>query len=523
MPSPSKTAACRAKQQQQTSILEALKGKGGTKDSSGPKKGKRAGTKDATIPSPKSKQQKESNMQPTLTLVMEEGASPAQDANPTTDDNLEEDMLELVESPDGEENGKPTPRNLDKTLRNNTKTADKGRKEAPLEQTGMMETEGEEEVEVVEVDGDDSTVIAGVGNKQKRTSQKLLQGFRPLTRTNTVFVDIRLNLPKSKKSTETARKAMKLWYETCRERDSDMILYVYEQKCVKESDALVDIKAIPESINQIDKYFSGYRPRSEAGISYMSARIGFSTAEDTFFSDLKVLLAEEGHAMYKKNIQAAHTANVGWIWGGFRDLDLDYMRDWFETIFFNYDCQNKVTRKTPLKLGLWSKPIWDGTKKSDRPTGKKGIYGCHVDTEVDCVSTVHSYLRRAMASSEFAKCFGIKMHLIPRLTFSASPNQRKKFQAALMKHAHLQACLERAYTWELGEINRPSQQLGMVTLRELVFRWKAKGTNEQLFVGIDKKWGKDGGYTFTFPKKFEAEAREKLSCLPAYLQKQYGD
>jgi hypothetical protein len=339
-----------------------------------------------------------------------------------------------------------------------------------------------------------------------------------------MFVDIRLNLPKSSKSTETARKAMKKWYLKCRERDSDMILYRYEKKNEQENDALTNPNNIPDSVNQIDMYFNGYRPKSEAGISYMSARIGFNLVEDTFFADCKVLLQEDGHSMYKKNIQAAHTENVGWLWGSYRDMDIDYLRDWLETIFINYDIRNKVSRKEPLKLGLWNKPVWDGTKKSDRPAGKKGVFGVHLDGEMGNAKTIQSYTRKALASPEFKKSFGIRMHLIPRLTFRDSPHQKKKFQVALQKHSHLVACLERAYTWELGaDIEHDSQKLGMVNLRALVFRWKAKGTEEQLFVGIDKKWGKDGGYTFTFPKKFEPEAREKLACLPAYLHREHGD
>ena len=83
--------------------------------------------------------------------------------------------------------------------------------------------------------------------------------------------------------------------------------------------------------------------------------------------------------------------------------------------------------------------------------------------------------------------------------------------------------LTRAYTWEIGpSIDERDTELGGRSLREILMGMKTRDGSKNLFVGVDKKWGYDDGWTFTFGKKVQDEARDKITNLGPYLAHKYG-
>ena len=58
------------------------------------------------------------------------------------------------------------------------------------------------------------------------------------------------------------------------------------------------------------------------------------------------------------------------------------------------------------------------------------------------------------------------------------------------------------------------------TLREYIMQMTTR-TNKQLFLSVDE--GYNGGVVFTFPKKYEDDARNRIADLGPYLQFKYGD
>ena len=366
------------------------------------------------------------------------------------------------------------------------------------------------EREEAEEESDDDTVAAANTDKFRRV--------------NMVYVDLQMEMKASTKPVELLRSRLIESFKILKELDDSTIFQLYEKTGEEETNAWVAPKDLPTTMSQIQKYVAGYRPRNDEHTAYLQARIAFDRENvEDYLQDSRALLVGVNSKLYLRHIQTPHVSPVGWLHGSYDKIDVDHLQGFLETCLVRIDAVKKIVRQSPLLLGSKDKPIWNGVNKSARLAGAKGVRAVHLDCELGKQETVKAYLKLALKSQGFQQEFGIKMFLVPVMTNGDSPHQKEKLKIAIRKQDMIRKCLTHAFTWEILTPDRRVPALQNVTLRKLLFKIKSPETKETLFYGLDKKWGRDGGWTVTFPRKYEEEAREWIAQLPAYLHHEHGE
>ena len=124
-------------------------------------------------------------------------------------------------------------------------------------------------------------------------------------------------------------------------------------------------------------------------------------------------------------------------------------------------------------------------------------------------------ISRALKSESFTRRCKLKIRFVSVLSAQTRGSALgEKIKKCQFKHNKMLYSLSRAYTWELGPlIDGRIQELKGRRLREILMEMKAQDGTSSLFVGIDKKWGHDNGWTFTFGKKYKTRQGTKSPTL----------
>lgn len=394
-------------------------------------------------------------------------------------------------------------------------------------------------------DADDSTVVAGTGRQTAAVDPKTLFNTE---REHWIYFDLTLKVAKSTSAIEENRRQLAEWFRRVQEVDDTAILCRYGQDPVFNID--VDIlgkpEDIPRSINKINQFFNGFRPKSEGGSIYVSILIGFDYPEENFQYDVNAHTDDAEMKIYKKALQTAHAACIGWLHMSHGDMDLQDWTLWFErqirALQFRdllaKDPQAPTDTAPKLRLGLKRSFLWDGSKKGGKKhndkykNGMKSAYdggqrAVFVEFEKAYHELGYHYFREVLKSEAFAKRCNIPMQLIPKYSYGLDPKEQQKVKHTIQLHGKVLACLERDFNEHVYNIDARNDKMANLTLRELILGWKltnSKGVEDSIIKAIDPKWGNEDGWTFTFPamEDYQVVARHRIKHLGPYLIFKYG-
>lgn len=377
---------------------------------------------------------------------------------------------------------------------------------------------------------DADTATAGNERAGKGTPSRELFGIE---RVNWIFYDLSLQIEKSANAVVVGRKALVDWLKAVQEIDETAIVCAYGEDNSLEKNILEDPNAIPESISQISKLFHNFRPKSEGGIIYVSVHLGFDFELENFSANLRTVLNSRNMKAYPKSLQAAHTTNVGWLYSSHGDFEVETWTTWFENQFSSILRATNSFARAP-KIGLQVKFLWDGTKKGNTAIktteGKKkktGTRAVFVDFKKGEDTLGATLLRQVLKSAAFRKRCNLVMKLVPKFSPYDDPEVQEKIRGSIFYHEKTLACLTRDFSSMIYNIDSPNQHLEDKTLRELILEMKFKradGVEDTIVKAIDPKWGRQGGWTFTFPAQdeYKAQASKLIQNLGPFLIFKYG-
>ena len=468
--------------------------------------------------------------------VMHVKAPAPKDKDPLTDDKDNQDKMETSDEGNWKKRGADEihPPETPNPTSNATSTPhDKKPQGSPLPMIDETKTTAPpapqlpSHKEAAAAAADDATVVASNASPVASIFKKMSGTAR--IRKNTVFYDLTIQIPASKKGMEATKKRCVEVYKALQDLDDRLILYATKQTHPKEPDACPSPPQLPSSMNKLGLLFTGLRARSDAGPVYVTIRIGYDDDVENFEFNMRTAMRDIEVFMKRKTIQTAQTKKTAWLFLAPDWFDTQEWADWFGAMFAMCDKSKGITRekKEMLVVGIKPQFIWSGTKKfekngtnDNRGNGKRGL---HIEFVKGQEKIGMEYARRALQSEEFKARCNLPCRLIPLYQQNATRATKEKTQKAILRHAQAMASLQNAETDCCADIDTPSEELGGRSFRMLVLGMKHSGTNERLFYSMDRHWKQHDTFKLTFPDKFALEAQEVVKCLPKYLHHLHGD
>ncbi len=249
--------------------------------------------------------------------------------------------------------------------------------------------------------------------------------------------------------------------------------------------------------------------------------LGFNMEFEDFMENARVMLPDVHAKLYKRPLQAPHVTCLGWLLGSHDDLALSPL----ETLLQEVILKSASSPIPSPKLALTYKPIWDGTKKSDRAKDKKigrqGIWAAHVVVETLQAPILRSLLKRALKSSAVKAYTNLPLLLVPLLTPKTLFREAEDIHFARSQQQVAQNSMSKHFSSKIRALDRVLASLDNATLRTTLMAVKAfDGKN--MFLSVDPCWNGQG-YTVTFPAKYCDFAQEFVEYMPKYLQHAHGD
>lgn len=369
---------------------------------------------------------------------------------------------------------------------------------------------------------DDSVGTTTAGNQSGRNINQALDGYSaPPTTANVVYCKAKIHIPGSEKPTEQLRNTLGMFLTTLLKVDKDFVLYVY-----KDDNTASYIKLptqVPEVMSKIKNYFHGrFRPNSSPSNIWPDVRIGFNIDSETFFDDAKSLLDDKGnYGLYKKDIQAAETTDIGFLLFSNVYQDRERVRD-----AILHQCSHIYLINPQLTL-RWRKVIdpsqpkaqWKNGKRQKTNKDEQEVKALYVEVVSGTETQVATALG-AMYSKQVTGPDDEKMRFIPSPTSVQHSQVLEKYGDIIRRQAWYAAGIARAACFDLTNINAAKGDHLPKSLRRMIMEMCTKDGNP-LFITMDKYW--DGSTSFVFPLKYEKEARNRVADLGSYLRFKYGD
>ena len=355
------------------------------------------------------------------------------------------------------------------------------------------------------------------------------RNLSPASRPNRFYFNLRVqpsrpleNNPSVQQHIDAYHASLVSVLETLYKIDNTIALWPFDEPVIHEGGLLTNPSALGHSITQLTMYFHELHIRNEFPVTYVAILLGFSMEYKEFMAYVKLMLPEVHAMLYKRALQAPYVTCLGWLLGTHDDLALSPL----ESLLQEVVVKMTPTPIPPPMLALSYKPIWDGSKKSDRKkdtshSGRQGIWAAHVDVETAHAATLRSLLKRVLTSSAITSYTNLPLLLVPLLTARTLQREAEDIHAARAKQASIHASIAKHYSSKIRALDRVLASLDNATLRTTLMAVKSFD-GKHLFLSIDPSWN-GTGYTVVYPAKYSDSAYEFVEYLPKYLQHAHGD
>ena len=333
-----------------------------------------------------------------------------------------------------------------------------------------------------------------------------------------------VNNPTAQQRIDAYRASFIAVLEALYKIDETIALWPFEEPTIHEAGLLTNPTALGHSIHQITRFFDGFRIRNDFPPCYVVVLLGFSMDFDVFMENARVMLPDAHAKLYKRLLQAPHVTCIGWLLGSHDDLALPPLERLLQEVLLK-------TASTPIptpKIALTYKPIWDGSKRSDRApssfkTGRQGTWAAHVDVETSQALVLKSLFKRALKSSAVKAYTNLPLLLVPVLTVKTLSQEADDILFAQAQQKTAQSALSKHFTLKIRSLDRPLASLDNATLRTTIMAVAAPD-GKHLFLSVDPSWNGQG-YVVTFSKKISCHCTRVCripSVLPSTCSRRCG-
>ena len=417
-------------------------------------------------------------------------------------------------------------RSSDETLKNGKRTVP----EAMIEET-LRQTEEHEPVTDITPIKNNKGEESKEPTSDENSKRVLFKDTREtIPSTQVLYMDLNFTVEKAINGVEEMRRNLVEIMGKLVVMDETMrICKFVEGRRTLEKDALSEPSEVPNTISQIQKYFRDCNPRNDGGRIYTAVCLGFEGEETNLLYNIRNTTKGTNVYLQKRALQKPFAETAGWLMFGHNDMDIPEWQEWMngqiKKELMLLRTNGKTAHKGEVVIGLKQKYLWDGSNKAERmKNGKKGVRAIHVEVERGVEKLAARLISRVLKLDSFRRRCKLKVRFVSTLTAQIRGSQLgEKIKKCQFKHGQMIFSLSRAYTWELGpNIDESNSETGGKTLRDIIMEMKTREGDNNLFVGIDKKWGFDDGWTLTFGKKVQDEAREMITNMGPYLMHKWG-
>jgi len=361
-----------------------------------------------------------------------------------------------------------------------------------------------------------------------------------LSRDRTVFFDLSFRVTNTQGANQdliaAGRKAAIATIGTLYQVNDTIVLRVYNpaqeaDKTVKALDGKGGLRLLPKTQNKLAHYFDGFRVRGDAEyVMYTRIRLSFNgddDAEENFIVSAKAMLADDKGYLYRKTLQVAETATVGFLLNSHDHLDLESWQKWFAVQIEALDRgrradKNLPTRQPPLLIGLNRRPIWDGIRRKDRPKGYKSAHALHIEVRKGQEDDCRLLLRATLMSPAFQARSNLPLLFIKAL--GPTDSRKEKMQHAINNHRHALESMEHTHSVDFACLDKAMGRLKLptpdssksLTMRRSLLAMRTTD-DSPLFLTVEKD-RTGAGIWFTYASKHQAEATNRIAGLPLYLR-----
>ena len=280
-------------------------------------------------------------------------------------------------------------------------------------------------------------------------------------------------------------------------------------------EGIEDCEDIPQTINQLKKYFKGIRSPTGVAKQYLKIRLGYPITSDrpTFEADIMGWCKDREIRMYECALQHPNSKVIGWLVYAPNTID---RQKWCIATQELYSIANKNGRKEEIKIGIAWKALngqWDVPQKEK-------VYAFHVETSVEQATRIKKFLRLVAHNKKYP--LGVRFRLSDEFNQYMKETSKLKYNYMLDKHKTLSKEMRQV---EATSILNLDKKIGNTrfTLRDIIINIRDKTDNRRVFNSIDQKYNNPSAYIAQYrPDKAEL-AKAHIFSLATYVKYLYPE
>ena len=330
---------------------------------------------------------------------------------------------------------------------------------------------------------------------------------RSIDRKYKKFLDIKLRMPTSKDARKTLQEQLARMFRNIKDACSSFVIYEYAHDIPQR--AITAEAQITGDLQSLRTFFNGVYPREKEGDTWFNLYIGSDDDMDTFSTNVRWWFQQNKAYLRIKELQVRDSEKSIWFFYSHEKINKELLCEAIKE-------QASTVHKEDVNIALTWNPIKDGVPYS---AGKKQTRALHVECPKTEMTKTKALIAKMYGSDASDYPLDIKLRYSPTITKDTTSYTKQKILALKTKQDWFLSSIEHATSFEITTLDRQSSR-NEGSLRDYVMEMKTRDGKHALYLGVNED-PRGSGIVFTFAKKFEDEARDMVTNLPAYLAFKY--
>ena len=289
-----------------------------------------------------------------------------------------------------------------------------------------------------------------------------------------------------------------------KEFSPNIIIYIwktttFDRAITKDSDITTNLFSMRE-------FFNGLNPRKDVKDMWANIQLGFDEPKKELLVNTSWWFKNNNSAIFEKALQLHETTRNFWLLFSHAKINKEQLEEELQAIMTTI-----FSHSFPIALVFSA--VKDGTAyDQNRKDLPKAL---HIDCPKDQIHNTQKLLSHTYGRSSTSFPLGIRMRYVKVHERDIQSHLRQDILKLRSKQDWFLHSIAHGTSWEFTTIDNMSKS-DKFNLRQTLMQLKTKDEKAYLFLGINYD-EKESGYTFTFAKKFENDARDMIAQLGPYL------
>jgi hypothetical protein len=283
-----------------------------------------------------------------------------------------------------------------------------------------------------------------------------------------------------------------------------------------KSQPLHSMDDIPTVISSLRQYFPRLTPNSTGGTKFMSIRLRLSVPVSTLKDDIDWYMRDNKHGLYVTQIQAETVDTILWLLWSHDMIDVKVLCTILE---------ERVSAIVNQKISIGLRWRIIQLDQPGRIPKEDAVKALHVDVAREHRMAAKMALEHIYSSKQMGWPLHIRMRAVPLLKDAMNSQVKRDIHRLIARQASFNdedLGKRKINSWEIKELDFESAE--GYSLRDYIMAIPHPDNDERsIFHSVDHLHFNRSTVVFTCMPSVEAEARNMVSCLLAYLHHLHGD